>query len=147
MAQGILKEIGLFSEKEMIEPDAIADINFFMGDLNFRFNRTFQQHAADVLKSPELVPKLDQMMIARRDFAVFPGYEEKKIEFMPTYKREKNTNNFVNKNNQCMSYTDRIMIKNNSNCPMLIQEYGCHENYWGSDHRPVFTLVRLLTQP
>ena len=46
-----------------------------------------------------------------------------------------------------MSYTDRIMIKNNSNCPMAIQEYGCHESYWGSDHRPVFTNVRLLTQP
>ena len=44
MAQGILKDIGLFSEMDMIEPDAIADINFFMGDLNFRFNRTFTQH-------------------------------------------------------------------------------------------------------
>ena len=83
----------------MIEPDAIADINFFMGDLNFRFNRTFVQHSADVQNSPQLVPKLDQMMIARRDFSVFPGYEEKPITFMPTYKREKNQNTFVNKNN------------------------------------------------
>ena len=41
MAQGILKEISLIGEKDMIEPDAIADINFFIGDLNFRFNRTF----------------------------------------------------------------------------------------------------------
>ena len=49
MAQGILKEIGLFSEKDMIEPDAIADINFFIGDLNFRFNRTFTEHSREVL--------------------------------------------------------------------------------------------------
>lgn len=48
MAQGILKEIGLFSEKEQIEPDAIADINFFMGDMNFRFNRTYTQHIGQV---------------------------------------------------------------------------------------------------
>ena len=51
MAQGILKDIGLFSEKDMIEPDAIADINFFMGDLNFRFNQTYQQHSPNVLNS------------------------------------------------------------------------------------------------
>ena len=59
MAQGILKDIGLFSEKEMIEPDAVADINVFMGDLNFRFNRTYQQHSPDVLNSAQLVPNLD----------------------------------------------------------------------------------------
>jgi len=52
MASGILKEIGLFSEKDMIEPDAIADVNFFMGDLNFRFNNTYTQHLAQVDQSP-----------------------------------------------------------------------------------------------
>ena len=74
MAQGILKDIGLFSEKEMIEPDAVADINVFMGDLNFRFNRTYQQHSPDVLNSAQLVPNLDQLTIAKRDLGVFPGY-------------------------------------------------------------------------
>lgn len=44
MAQEILKEIGLYAEKDQIESDAIADINFFMGDLNFRFNRSFSEH-------------------------------------------------------------------------------------------------------
>ena len=59
MAQGILKDIGLFSEKDMIEPDAMADINFFMGDLNFRFNRTFTEHSPHVHESAKLVPKFD----------------------------------------------------------------------------------------
>ena len=147
MAQGILKDIGLFSEKDMIEPDAIADINFFMGDLNFRFNRTYQEHSPHVHQSPELIPQLDQLTAVKRDMCVFPGYEEKQITFMPTYKREKNVNAYVNKNNQCMSYTDRIMVKNNSNCPLTIQEYNAHENYWGSDHRPVFAHVKVVTQP
>ena len=52
--------------------------------------------------------------------SVFPGYEEKQITFMPTYKRMYNQNDYVNKNNQCMSYTDRILVKNNSNCPLEI---------------------------
>ena len=56
MAQEILKEIGLFSEKDSIEPDAIADINFFVGDLNFRLDRTYTEHIKHILKSPELAP-------------------------------------------------------------------------------------------
>ena len=97
MAEGILKEIGLFSEREQIEPDAIADINFFMGDLNFRFNRTFTQHSKQVLQSAELYPQFDQLHIVKQQRNVFPGYEESKIEFMPTYKREKNHNDYINK--------------------------------------------------
>ena len=147
MAQGILKEIGLFSERDMIEPDAIADFNFFIGDLNFRFNRTYTQHIQDVLQSPQLVTKYDQLYIERQTLQVFPGYEENQINFQPTYKREKNQNTFVNKKDQCPSYTDRILVKNNSSCPLLIQEYGAHETYWGSDHRPVYAHVKAVTQP
>jgi hypothetical protein len=66
---------------------------------------------------------------------------------MPTYKREKNSNNYVNKKEQCPSYTDRILLKNNSNCPLEITEYNAHETYWGSDHRPVYAIVRMVTQP
>ena len=39
------------------------------------------------------------------------------------------------------------MIKNNSNCPLEIAEYNAHEKYWGSDHRPVYAQVSLVTQP
>lgn len=61
MMQEILKEIGLFNEREMIEPDAIADINFLMGDLNFRINSTFSQFAPQVLQSPQLYKTMDQL--------------------------------------------------------------------------------------
>lgn len=69
------------------------------------------------------------------------------IRFMPTYKREIDSNTYVNKKDQCPSYTDRILIKNNSQCQLAIKEYGCYENYWGSDHRPVYTHVNVVTQP
>lgn len=52
MAQDILKEIGVSHNK--IEPDAIADFSFFLGDLNFRLNRTFEDHEPDLLQSAQL---------------------------------------------------------------------------------------------
>lgn len=147
MAAGILNEIGLFSEKEMIEPDAIADINFFMGDLNFRFNRTYTEHIPDVQHSPSLIYKFCQLHLVRSVNKVFPEYEENEITFMPTYKREKNSNAYTNKKEQCPSYTDRILVKNNSACPMTIRQYGCREEYWGSDHRPVYSHTSVVSQP
>lgn len=66
---------------------------------------------------------------------------------MPTYKREKNTNSYINKKEQCPSYTDRILVKNNSNCALAIREYRALEEYWGSDHRPVQAIYSLVTQP
>ena len=42
MAKDVLREIGLHSEQEMIEPDAVADFAFFLGDLNFRLNSTYR---------------------------------------------------------------------------------------------------------
>ncbi len=47
---------------------------------------------------------------------VFPGYEEGAITFMPTYKRREDSNEYKNKNDQCPSYTDRILFKNNTDC-------------------------------
>lgn len=55
MAQGVLKEIGLFSVQDMIEPDAIADVNFFMGDLNFRINSTYEKHVDRVEQSAQMM--------------------------------------------------------------------------------------------
>ena len=52
MAQNILKEIGI--SKDKIEPDAISDFSFFLGDLNFRINRTFEEHEPDLLQSAQL---------------------------------------------------------------------------------------------
>ena len=40
MASDVLKSISC-NQNDMIEPDAVHDFNFFMGDLNFRFNRTY----------------------------------------------------------------------------------------------------------
>ena len=74
MAADVLKLISC-NEKDMIEPDAVNDFNFFMGDLNFRFNRTFTEHYPQVKLSPELFRELDQLHIAR-ELGSFPNYSE-----------------------------------------------------------------------
>ena len=67
MAQSILREISVENAKDQsrIEPDAIADINFFLGDLNFRLNRTYTEHVSQVYNSPQMVSQYDQLYIGR----------------------------------------------------------------------------------
>ena len=72
---------------------------------------------------------------------------EGKINFLPTYKRDMNGTGYVNKKDQCPSFTDRIMVKNNSSGTVEILEYSSHETHMGSDHRPVFTRTRVTTKP
>ena len=44
---------------------------------------------------------------------------------MPTYKRSDTSNKiYVNKNEQCPSYTDRILFKNNTQSKVVYHEYN-----------------------
>ena len=67
----------------------------------------------------------------------YPFYEEPVINFLPTYKRERTNNNYVNKKNQAPSYTDRILLRNNTCQKHSINKYITLDNVFGSDHRPV----------
>ena len=98
MSSDVLKSIACISDKELIEQDAIHDFNFFIGDLNFRINRTYSQHIPFLEDSPALVDTLDQLVLARENLGIFPGYSEEPITFMPTYKRMVDSNEFKNKN-------------------------------------------------
>lgn len=44
----------------------------------------------------------------------YPLYQEFDIDFMPSYKRNRTDNGYFNKKNQAPSYTDRILIRNNT---------------------------------
>lgn len=56
---------------------------------------------------------------------------------MPSYKRNFDNNNYKNKKDQAPSYTDRILIKNNTCNTYETKYYKCLENVFGSDHRPI----------
>ena len=43
----------------MIEADAISDFNFLMGDMNFKFNQTYDEIIDHINDAPNLVKNLD----------------------------------------------------------------------------------------
>ena len=48
---------------------------------------------------------------------------------MPTYKRADFDNSaFVNKKDQCPSYTDRVLFRNNTKCAAQAHEYSSIDN-------------------
>lgn len=125
MMAEILKKVQPKCQKatHRLETDAICDFNFIIGDLNSRFNRTFEQHIGEVHLSHQMVPAYDQLTIAFSK-RLYPGYFEPKIMFMPTYKRDENDNSsYVNKKDQCPSYTDRVLFRNNTKCSVQFHEY------------------------
>ena len=95
----ILKDINNNSQNK-IEPDAIADYCFILGDLNYRFKSTYLEHIHNVKNSKHLIPILDELHEGRTSFGRYPGYDEMEINFDPTYKRDPTLNGYyINKNN------------------------------------------------
>ena len=66
---------------------------------------------------------------------------------MPTYKRNISDNGYTNKKEQPPSYTDRVLFKNNTDCSVIYREYDCHDEVFGSDHRPVFLRMAIKLRP
>lgn len=67
----------------------------------------------------------------------YPDYHEYDINFKPTYKRNKYEPGYFNKKNQAPSYTDRILLKNNTSNEIKLNSYNSLDHVYGSDHRPV----------
>ena len=151
-------------ERQEMDPDIICDYNFIVGDLNYRFDTTYDDMIDnDKIKiAPQLIDTYDQMLISmnpkgsthtwtndqgqsftKKLSQKYPNYYEAKINFMPTYKRNVDDNSYKNKKNQAPSYCDRILFKNNTVFPYTINIYGCLDNYFGSDHRPVYLSLNM----
>ena len=66
---------------------------------------------------------------------------------MPTYKCNFFDNlGYINKKEQCPSYTDRILVKvNDRNNKIKYNQYSTKGEIFGSDHRPVFLDLTLKT--
>lgn len=61
MMGAALKGISLSKTVDKFEPDAVADFNFIIGDLNARFKSTYTQHIENVTHSQNLIEELDEM--------------------------------------------------------------------------------------
>jgi hypothetical protein len=136
-----------------------VDRVFFCGDLNYRLDlpREFVDDTLSKMKtlakkgdsesltrSEELRSRLllyDQLhrVIAQGD--AFNGFAEGKLEFMPTFKFDKESNEYDTSHKQRIpAWTDRILFK--PLCTRVI-EYTSEEDSKHSDHRPVHATFRV----
>jgi hypothetical protein len=140
-----------------------VDRVFFCGDLNYRMDvpREFAEHT--IVKMKQLSDKAkndpvanneldflrtslllhDQLLAAIAQGAAFPGLAEGKITFLPTFKFDKDSNDYDTSHKQRIpAWTDRILYK-----PVgtRVLEYKSEESCTHSDHRPVYATFRVST--
>lgn len=104
------------NERPEMDPDVSYDYSFILGDLNYRMDSNFHDMimTQQINLAHELLDQYDQLSKSRRGGQMthylpngqavvqnhskkYPGYYEAKIDFKPTYKRNKNDNGYKNK--------------------------------------------------
>ena len=86
-------------DRQEMDPDLICDYNFIMGDLNYRFNSSYEQMMdnGDIHTACQMMDELDQLTISRKGVTInekkgkvtrtrqtsphYPCYYEHKITF------------------------------------------------------------------
>ena len=94
----------------------MADFTFFLGDLNYRLNTTFNDLNNSNVKEEAIkaATTIDQFYISQKEGGNFPNYIEPEIKFLPSYKMSSEVSSYINKKNQAPSYCDRVLYKNNT---------------------------------
>lgn len=142
-----------------------VDRVFFCGDLNYRIDlpRELAEHTVnkmlgssghsevdadgivkerDRLREQLLVH--DQLLQTIANGQAFPGFAEGKITFPPTFKFDKDTQDYDTSHKQRIpAWTDRILFKPFG---VRVLEYSSGEDATHSDHRPVYASFRVSMQ-
>lgn len=119
------------------------DLWFIFGDLNFRIEQTYNEVIKRLSNEDlEYLRRYDQFLNMREEKENYKMICEGMINFWPTYKYEKLTDNFAKSGNKIRipSWCDRILFKASSKIRVL--EYNSI-NFKLSDHRPVYGLYEL----
>ena len=116
-----------------------SDYWIILGDLNFRIELSYEDAISFIKdKSYDILYAMDQFNSSREknDFLKNNVYE-KTINFDPTYKYEKNSDNYAYDENKIRvpGWTDRIFFNNKEGIKMI--NYDCIKSLKFSDHRPV----------
>ncbi|EFC50310.1 predicted protein [Naegleria gruberi] len=131
--------------KRADRPDILKKNNFvfYMGDLNYRINGN-RKVVDKVLKMNDLkVLQLnDQLILERKKGTVdLKHFSEGEIIFPPTYKFEKNSNQYdLSKKQRIPAWTDRILFKPSKKGKIHLVDYNFFPQVKYSDHRPVYAL-------
>lgn len=116
------------------------DYVFWLGDLNYRLDLSYQQAcqmvAQNQIKSLLLYDQLSMQMEAGK---VFRGYREAEVGFPPTYKFDVGTDTYdTSEKMRVPSWTDRIMYRGGD---VRALEYYRDEVRL-SDHKPVLAMMQ-----
>ena len=131
---------------------------FFCGDLNYRLDlprETAEYSVTEISKildsnsdrASELQRHLlrhDQLRAVMAEELAFPGFAEGSISFLPTFKFDKDSNDYDTSHKQRIpAWTDRVLFK-----PIgtRVLEYDSVRDAIHSDHRPVYATFRVSRQ-
>lgn len=141
------------------DPNAIKavdhDVLFWLGDLNYRI----EGPADHILKCIEdkdwdSLYRSDQLQRQMKTCKVFLGFKEGPLQFPPTYKLERYTDNYASDENgmvkRAPAYTDRILWRiggdeeDHHGAPNLrLEDYSSAQSVFSSDHRPVYAIFSM----
>lgn len=99
--------------------DVGADYLFWQGDLNYRVDYNYEEVIREIkYNNVKYLLLKDQLIKQKLQNQVFYNFQEAEINFFPTYRRIRGTDEYSNKNNQSPSWCDRIMVKTNRDLEM-----------------------------
>jgi endonuclease/exonuclease/phosphatase family metal-dependent hydrolase len=147
-----IKDFHYVSDSKFPLGIAIKDHDFicWSGDLNFRVN-TDRHLIAQLSQNNKFEEILinDQLRIAQSSKRAFSGYIEPPINFPPTYKFIRGTNEFCltePPEKKSPAYTDRVLYRYNPNkIQVVVNEYSVGALN-ASDHKPVNALLSIISK-
>ncbi|XP_004388745.1 phosphatidylinositol polyphosphate 5-phosphatase type IV [Trichechus manatus latirostris] len=125
---------------------------FWFGDFNFRLSAG--RTAVEALLRQELETDMsallqhDQLTREMRRGAIFKGFQEPDIHFLPSYKFDIGKDTYDSTSKQrTPSYTDRVMYRSRHKDDICPVKYSSCPSIRTSDHRPVYGLFRVRVRP
>lgn len=113
----------------------------WFGDLNYRINLSNQQCRSMVEQNAFAeLSRNDQLQEERSSRGgAFFGFEERQLNFPPTYKFDKGTSDYDTSEKQRIpSWTDRVLFRSYSDDKLEIDNYNAVMDVYVSDHKPVY---------
>ncbi|XP_023930174.1 phosphatidylinositol 3,4,5-trisphosphate 5-phosphatase 1 [Lingula anatina] len=130
---------------------------FFLGDLNYRLEGEDANEIINKIKEKDFHALLerDQLRKCMKNKEVFVNFAEEDITFPPTYRIARNTLDKyewkkVKKTGvriNVPSWCDRTLWKSYPQTYVNNTAYGCVEEIWSSDHKPVFSSFEIGVIP
>ena len=126
-----------------------ADYWIILGDLNFRIELSYETAISYIQeKNYDVLYEMDQFNSALKNNKFLENnISEKKINFDPTYKYEKESNEYAYDEEKIRvpAWTDRILFCKKNGIKML--SYDCIKSIRYSDHRPVVGTFEIIVNP